>query len=416
MAKKESVTTSFQDVAKIIKKFSPLSGILNEGNAEIPDWISSGNYALNCLISGDIFKGFPAGRVSGIAGPSETGKTMIALNACVQAQKQGYKIIWFDSEYAFNIESAINFGIDENNFVVIPENRLDVIGTIFTNIVEPLIKAKEEKQEIDKYMFVLDSLGFTTDDRTANNMLVGKNVADMGYIAKEKKKLFNGVINACGKIGAPFIVTNHTYASLGSFIVKQTPAGGSGFEFGPSVTLLLSKAQFKQFGAKTGTVVTVAPFKSRFVVPHAKIKILIESSIGLNPYVGLETFFNEEKAIELGFGPGKVLKGTGKYTYDPKEIPLYWSLLEERKVMPNFGKLITDANGEERLAGAAYQKKYFTDERLEKINEWAKAMFKFRSLNMDDETEIEVSDEEIERAELEAQSEELGLESNPLEE
>lgn len=396
MAKTEEVKkTSFQDVASIIKKFSPLSGALKDGNADIPDWISSGNYALNCLISGDMFKGFPAGRVSGIAGSPETGKTMIALNACVQAQKKGYKIIWFDSEYAFNIESAKDFGVDVNNFIVVPENQLDKIGTIFSNIVEPLIIAKEEKQKIDKYMFVLDSLGFTIDDRTAGNTLSGKNAADMGYIAKEKKKLFNGIINACGKIGAPFIVTNHTYTTIGDFIPTQTPAGGSGFGFAPSVTLLLSKAQFKQFGEKTGTIVTVKPFKSRFVVPHAKIKILIESSIGLNEYVGLETFFSEEKAIEMGFGPGKVLKGTGKYTYDAKEIPLYWSLINEKKVMPNFGKLVTDKNGEQRLAGAAYQSKYFTKERLEKINEWAKDMFKFKSLNLDEDLEVDISDDEI---------------------
>ena len=54
------------------------------------DWISTGNYALNYLISGDWSKGIPLGRVTCFAGESGSGKSYICSGNLVnQAQKQG---------------------------------------------------------------------------------------------------------------------------------------------------------------------------------------------------------------------------------------------------------------------------------------------------------------------------------------
>lgn len=408
MAKKDTINEpSFADLAKIVTSLSPLSSTLDKMEHDIPYWISTGNYSLNAVCSGSIFKGLPAGRVIGIAGPSETGKSFIALSTAVQAQKEhGCKIIWFDTEYAFPLNTAKDFGIDMENFILIQESRIDKITMIFQNIIQPLVDSMEKNGKLEqKYMFVLDSLGFTEDDRTAENNKIGKNVADMGYISKMKKKFFNSIITPCGKIGALFLVTNHTYTSLGSFMPTQVPSGGSGFEYGPSLTLLLSKAQFKEFeNVKTGTIVTVKPFKSRFVVPNAKTKIVIESNIGLNKYVGLETFFTEEKAQLLGFGPGKFMKTKSEYIYDDSEIPKYWCDINTGKTFYSFGKIVEDENSNKKFAGAGYQKKNFTDERLEYINKWAEDMFKFKNISLDEIEEIDATSN-IEESESESEVE-----------
>lgn len=41
---------------------------------EIKGWVDSGSYALNALLSGSIFKGFPSNKIVGFIGVESTGK------------------------------------------------------------------------------------------------------------------------------------------------------------------------------------------------------------------------------------------------------------------------------------------------------------------------------------------------------
>lgn len=41
---------------------------------EITGWVDSGSYALNALLSGSIFKGFPSNKIVGFIGVESTGK------------------------------------------------------------------------------------------------------------------------------------------------------------------------------------------------------------------------------------------------------------------------------------------------------------------------------------------------------
>ncbi len=49
---------------------------MSTGFNDPTDWISTGNYALNYLISGDFYKGVPLGKVSVFAGESGAGKSI----------------------------------------------------------------------------------------------------------------------------------------------------------------------------------------------------------------------------------------------------------------------------------------------------------------------------------------------------
>lgn len=51
---------------KVTKEITGMSTGFNDPT----DWISTGNYTLNYLISGDFFKGIPLGKVSTFAGES----------------------------------------------------------------------------------------------------------------------------------------------------------------------------------------------------------------------------------------------------------------------------------------------------------------------------------------------------------
>src|SRR5210317_142317 len=65
----------------------------------VQEWIDTGDFGLNRIISGSIRKGIPTGRVIVLAGESQTGKSFIAAQIGANALKQGFhNIFYFDSE------------------------------------------------------------------------------------------------------------------------------------------------------------------------------------------------------------------------------------------------------------------------------------------------------------------------------
>ena len=91
MAKEFSIT----DIQKELKKINPFGGeIATSEFSKISEWIDTGNYHLNAVFSGDLFKGIPNNRTICLAGESGTGKTFLMLNMVRELQKKGYYIIY----------------------------------------------------------------------------------------------------------------------------------------------------------------------------------------------------------------------------------------------------------------------------------------------------------------------------------
>ena len=78
------------DATKFRKSITKSIAGLGIGFNDPTDWVSTGNYALNYLISGDFNRGIPLGKVTVLAGESGSGKSFIASgNIVKEAQKQG---------------------------------------------------------------------------------------------------------------------------------------------------------------------------------------------------------------------------------------------------------------------------------------------------------------------------------------
>ena len=84
------MATKAFDISKFRKTLTKSIDGLGLGFNDPTDWISTGNYALNYLMSGDFEKGIPLGKVTVFAGESGSGKSYIASGNLVRhAQKQG---------------------------------------------------------------------------------------------------------------------------------------------------------------------------------------------------------------------------------------------------------------------------------------------------------------------------------------
>ncbi len=91
------------DVSKFRKDITKSIEGLSIGFNDPTDWVSTGNHALNYLISGDFNKGVPLGKVTVFAGESGSGKSYICSGNLVRhAQQQGIFVVLVDTENALD--------------------------------------------------------------------------------------------------------------------------------------------------------------------------------------------------------------------------------------------------------------------------------------------------------------------------
>ena len=91
------------DVSKFRKSITKSIDGISVGFNDPTDWISTNNYALNYLISGDFHKGVPLGKVTVFAGESGAGKSFICSGNLIRnAQEQGIYPILVDTENALD--------------------------------------------------------------------------------------------------------------------------------------------------------------------------------------------------------------------------------------------------------------------------------------------------------------------------
>ena len=320
---------SFLSLDKELSKipgFETGSILAENSFSEVDEWISTGNYLLNAQISGTLFGGIPNTRSLGVMGDPGTGKSFFCLNVVREAQKQGYDVIYCDTEGAIDKSSAANFGIDLNKVRYQPIQTVSQFQTFVANLLD-LVKKAKASGDNPKILLVLDSLGMLSTDKELNDAMKGHNAADMGAKAKELRKLFRVITLDLTAAKIPLICTNHVYAG-GGYIPTKESSGGDGPIFAMSAVAFLSKAQLKDgSGTKTGIIVTSNLKKSRFTVPEV-VKFHISFSNGMNPYVGLQDYVTWEACgIERGkFEEIKNAEGKKEMIFKPNATSTRWGV------------------------------------------------------------------------------------------
>jgi RecA/RadA recombinase len=372
------------------KELSKISGfetgsILAENSfSEVDEWISTGNYLLNAQISGSLFGGIPNTRSLGVMGDPGTGKSFFCLNVVREAQKQGYDVVYCDTEGAIDKSSAANFGIDLNRVRYQPIQTVSQFQTFVANLLD-LVKKAKSAGESPKILLILDSLGMLSTDKELNDAMKGHNAADMGAKAKELRKLFRVITLDLTAAKIPLICTNHVYAG-GGYIPTKESSGGDGPIFAMSAVAFLSKAQLKDgAGTKTGIIVTSNLKKSRFTVPE-NIKFHISFSNGMNPYVGLQDYVSWEACgVERGkFEEVKNAEGKKEMIFKPNASSTRWGV-------KHLGKTVASTE--------LFTPEVFTKDVLKQLDENV-IQPKFKLPDLSDPSEI-LEDLEIEKDTLE---------------
>ena len=282
------------DISKFRKDITKSIEGLSIGYNDPTDWVSTGNYTLNYLISGDFHKGIPLGKVTVFAGESGSGKSYICSGNIVKAaQAQGIYVILIDTENALDEEwlKALGVDTDESKLLKLNMSMIDDVAKMISTFMKEYKTIAEGDRP--KVMFVLDSLGMMLTPTDVNQFEAGDMKGDMGRKPKALTALVRNCVNMFGSNNVGLVATNHTYASQDMFDPDDKISGGQGFIYASSIVVAMRKLKLKEDedGNKISEVRGIRAackiMKTRYAKPFESVQIKIPYETGMNPYSGL---------------------------------------------------------------------------------------------------------------------------------
>ncbi len=320
--------------------------VVDEGvsTGDCDSFVDTGSYILNALVSGSIFGGLPANKITALAGESSTGKTFFALSVVrsfLQANPDA-QVIYFETESAISKDMMETRDIDVKRVGLVPVTTVQEFRTQSIKVVDEYMKLKKEDRP--PLLFVLDSLGMLSTSKEVQDATDGKETRDMTR-AQVIKSIFRILSLKLGQAGIPLIVTNHTYEVVGAYVPTKEMGGGTGLKYSASSILFLSKKKEKDGTDVVGNIIKVKTQKSRFTKENSQVETrLFYDSRGLDKYYGL---------LELGQKHGVFQRRGNRIVFG------------ESSVYPS----VVLSNPE----------KYFTPEVMQALDECAKKEFMYGS-------------------------------------
>jgi RecA/RadA recombinase len=296
------------DITKFRKSITKSIQGLGLGFNDPTDWISTGNFALNYLISGDFNKGIPLGKVSVLAGESGAGKSYIASgNIIKNAQAQGIYVILVDTENALDESWLQALGVDtsEDKLLKLSISMVDDVAKTISEFMKGYKEEHAENREgAPKILFVIDSLGMLLTPTDVNQFEAGEMKGDLGRKPKALTALVRNCVNMFGSYNVGLIATNHTYASQDMFDPDDKISGGQGFIYASSIVIAMKKLKLKEDEAGNkisevrGIRAACKVMKTRYAKPFESVQVKIPYDTGMDPYSGLVDLFEKKGLLK----------------------------------------------------------------------------------------------------------------------
>ena len=330
------------------------AGIVSEGveAGDVDNFIDTGSYVFNALVSGSLYGGLPQNKITALAGESATGKTFFLMGMVKNFldQNENGGVVYFESESAITKQMVIDRGIDPNRMVILPVTTVQEFRTQAIRVLDDYLKQDEaDRQPI---MLCLDSLGMLSTTKEVDDTAEGKETRDMTR-AQVLKAAFRVLTLKLGKAKVPMIVTNHTYDVVGSMFPTKEMGGGSGLKYAASSIVYLSKKKEKDGTEVVGNIIHCKNQKSRLTIENKMVDVRLMYERGLDRYYGLL-----ELALKYGIF---------------KSVSTRIELPDGTKT---FGKTINND-----------PEKFFTEEVMKQLDEVAQKEFKYGNQEVDNDNE-----------------------------
>ena len=354
-----------KDALKNIKKSTGAESLEDSSYAEVKDFLDTGSYALNRVLTGDIYKGIPSGRISTFYGQSGSGKSLIAANTAALALKNNkVDVVYiFDSEGGTLVNIFKKHGVDMSKVNHIPVASIEQCSTKMLQTYDMLVQARQEyladpeNNDDVRAICILDSYGALAADKLVSDAVnKDKTAMDMGLGAKLKNNLMRGLMMRVVQSNATLIVINHEYQDPSAMFASKihNMSGGLGLQFASHVQLqcekLLIKSTDTEFmtgleksdddvGFFKGNKMRFFVVKNRVCKPAYQATVYVDFNTGIAKYDGLI-----EDAIKMKFLE-EVRGGYICKTYSDKKVT-YKELISNDEIWNTF---IEDFNKQSKM-------------------------------------------------------------------
>ena len=315
---------------------------VNDQDESQIEHFSTGSFALNGILSGDVYKGVPNNAITALVGPSNSSKSFILAHLVKEEKKKGYEVLLFDSERAVRKSYYEQIGCNTENLYRVPVGSVTSLKHKSYKLIREFYEKASDK---DKLFVGVDSMGNLASIKELADVEKEKNVADQGSRAKDENSAFRIISSLAIEYDFPLVMTNHTYAAIGDlFAQREKISGGSKSIYNSHIILyferLTNKEEVKDALGKTskqpvGIRMKITTLKNREYPEEKTVYLNLRYDTGLNPYSGLL-----QHAIRAG-----IIQNKSRGYLDVAS-----------------GKTIFDKN--------LYTPEVFTEEALLKINEW----------------------------------------------
>ena len=251
---------------------------------DVDTFIDTGSYIFNALLSGSIYGGLPANKITALAGESATGKTFFLMGIVKNFldSNPDAGVIYFESESAITKQMVIDRGIDPARMVILPVTTVQEFRTQSLKVLDSYLM-KADKRPM---LMCLDSLGMLSTTKEVEDTSSGKETRDMTR-AQVLKAAFRVLTLKLGKAKIPMVITNHTYDVGGSMFPTKEMGGGSGLKYAASSIVYLSKKKEKDGTEVIGNIIHCKNHKSRLTQENKMVDVRLTYNKGLDKYYGL---------------------------------------------------------------------------------------------------------------------------------
>lgn len=301
---------------------------------------------LNFMLSGNFFEGLQNHKFYQFGGKKSSFKSSLALICAksVLGADPDASLIFYDYE---GIATKDNFEkVDINPDQLYPPRKFTTIDEL-THLVLTDTKniIQSPKNENKQFIIVCDGVGMAGANSSIEKMLeqdaISKQPGEKGKALKVFSSAIFPIINHYKVV---FIMVNHVYDTIGSFVSKQIFSGGESLYNISHVCLLMdkknvSKERDKDTNTAEGSTFTMQTAKSRDIIENFKLDLDVRYDNGIAPFSGLfemginiahcikpkggRSTYNHDKATEcslINTETGEILEYNGNPTFINKDV------------------------------------------------------------------------------------------------
>lgn len=253
-------------------------------------WHSFGNHLMNAIMSGDYFGGHAQGRITGIVGPSGSGKSFIIGNSVREAQDDGALILVVDSENALDDDYMTKIGVKvgvENGYYYRGVRTISQVTAVVSSFLKGYKKEFGTSTDAPKVFIAIDSLDMLMTDTELEHYDKGDQKGDQGQRAKQIKAMLRTFVQDIKELNVTMAVTGQVYKNQDIKNGEGVWVVNDAVKYSLSQIIMVTKLKLKEGTEVTGIRLRAHGYKTRFTKPFQTIELEVPYDDGIDPHSGL---------------------------------------------------------------------------------------------------------------------------------